>query len=103
MSMQADPMASEMYTLPDGQAVSIGNEGLELGELLLDGRSVWPELVPTAAVIHSSYASIPEASTRKVLPLLPWDVHAKLSELNSDLKSLPCNLAINPGGVMRQG
>ena len=56
----------ETHVLPDGQSITVGSEGVELGEALLDGNCLGADTPSTSASIYNSCMSHPDPAARKV-------------------------------------
>lgn len=54
------------HTLPDGQTITIQQEGLQLGEALMDASQLGLDVAPLSAAVHTAATAQGDKDTRKV-------------------------------------
>lgn len=60
------PVEPATHTLPDGQTIAIEREGLELGEVLMDGGQLGLDLPRLSQAVYTAATAQGDKDTRKV-------------------------------------
>ena len=66
--VQGAAAPAETHTLPDGQSITVGGEGIELAEALVEGSTLGSESPSAAAAVYNACMSNPDPAVRKVGP-----------------------------------